>query len=81
MTTTNSSRLKDLLSRVTYIGGELAVQRGQFVRAHGTLSHVEKQTFELIDDTVTGLAVMIKKHLEQMDHADYQQREQMEWRD
>ncbi|MGA1220925.1 MAG: hypothetical protein ACO3XP_09790 [Ilumatobacteraceae bacterium] len=81
MSTTSSSRLKDLLARVTYIGGELAVQRGQFVRSHGTLSNVEKQTFELIDDTVTGLAVMIKKHLEQMDDAHYQEREQMEWRD
>ena len=81
MAQTSNVRLKDLLDRVTRMGGELAVQRGQFVKIFGEMSHVERTAFSIIDHAVTTIAVKLRAHLEEMDHAHYQEREQMEWRD
>ena len=75
MTISNRTRTKDLLNRCVHIGGEIAVQRGSFTKAHGEMSPMEKQVFDLLETIVTDVAIRLRSYVEEMDEAAYQEQQ------
>jgi hypothetical protein len=74
MTTTNTTRLRTLRSDLVSLGGTLSSMKASFARTNGALSHLEAEVFRRIEDAIINTSIFIDKRVEEMDEADYQQR-------
>lgn len=67
---TSTTRMHALARALSEIGGDLAVARGRWRRAHQTMSNFERHAFDVVEHAIIDMIIHIHSEIDDLELAD-----------